>query len=45
MDATDRRDPITGVTIDRPDLPVYMPGTPTVSFTEYAELALGTIFR
>ncbi|NUB90685.1 hypothetical protein HT576_06585 [Haloterrigena sp. SYSU A121-1] len=45
MDATDPRDPITDVRLEEPDLPVYLPGTPTVSFTEYVELAIDSLRR
>ncbi|MFC6764889.1 hypothetical protein [Natrinema soli] len=38
MKRTENRDPITNVRLEQPDLPVYMPGTPTASFMEYIEL-------
>ena len=31
--------------IDQPEPPVYLPGTPTVSFVEYLEIAVKTLFR
>ncbi|WP_226039392.1 hypothetical protein [Natrinema sp. DC36] len=45
MDAPERRDPITGVSIERPDTPVYMPGTPTDSFTETLERIVSMVLR
>ncbi|MFB1062699.1 hypothetical protein [Natrinema sp. H-ect4] len=38
MKRTEYRDPITNVRLEQPDLPIYMPGTPTPSFIEYIEL-------
>lgn len=38
MKRTESRDPITNVRLEQPDLPVYLPGTPTASFGEYIEL-------
>lgn len=45
MDATEPRDPITNVPIEQSDPPIYLPGTPTVSFTEYIELFISMLLR
>ncbi|MFC4436640.1 MULTISPECIES: hypothetical protein [Natrialbaceae] len=45
MEETEPRDPITDVPIEQSDLPVYLPGTPTVSFTEYIERFVSMLFR
>ncbi|WP_187432913.1 hypothetical protein [Natronococcus pandeyae] len=45
MDEIEPRDPITGVPIEQDDPQVYLPGTPTVSFTRYLELAINRLFR
>ena len=45
MDAPEHTDPITGVRLEAPEDPVYMPGTPTASFLEYLELAVAVLRR
>ncbi|NHN49374.1 hypothetical protein G9464_17525 [Halostella sp. JP-L12] len=45
MDATEPRDSITNVPIQESDVPVYLPGTPTVAFTEYVELFIDELIR
>ncbi|WP_459807588.1 hypothetical protein [Halopiger thermotolerans] len=45
MDAPESRDPITGVRLERPEPPMYMPGTPTASFLEFLELAVAALRR
>lgn len=45
MEETESSDPIADVPIEQPDLDVYLPGTPTVSFTEYIELLVSMLLR
>lgn len=52
MDAIEREDTARTSDADQPDVPidqpepaVYLPGTPTVSFVEYLEVAVRTLFR
>lgn len=34
-----------GVPLEQSDPELYLPGTPTVSFLEYADIAVRTLFR
>ena len=45
MKPNESRDPITDVRLEQPEIPVYMPGTPTVSFLEYVELGVSMLRR
>ncbi|MFA9416985.1 hypothetical protein [Natrinema sp. HArc-T2] len=45
MSDSEPRDPITGVPMDDPDVPVYMPGTPTGSFLRFLERAVDMLRR
>ncbi|WP_171052371.1 hypothetical protein [Haloterrigena sp. H1] len=45
MNGPEDSDPITGVPIDDPDVPVYMPGTPTGSFLRFIERAVDMLWR
>ena len=45
MDEIEPKDPITSVPTEQADPPLYLPGTPTVSFTRYLELAISGLFR
>ncbi|WP_255168563.1 hypothetical protein [Natrononativus amylolyticus] len=45
MDESETRDPITGVQIEQSDVPLYLPGTPTLSFTTNLERLIGALFR
>ena len=38
MKAIESRDPITGVPVERTEVPVYLPGTPSTEFVEFVEL-------
>ncbi|ADD04178.1 uncharacterized protein Nmag_0591 [Natrialba magadii ATCC 43099] len=41
----ERRDPITNVPIDDGDVPVYLPGTPTLSFVRTIERVIDMVRR
>lgn len=45
MAALDPREPIETDPLDEDDVPVYLPGTPTLGFTRYIELFLDEYLR
>ncbi|MFP9193145.1 hypothetical protein [Natronosalvus vescus] len=45
METNEPRDPITNVPVEQSEPELYLPGTPTVSFTRYVELAISKLFR
>jgi hypothetical protein len=45
MEETEPSDPVGDVRIDQSDPALYLPGTPTVSFTEYVESFIDTLRR
>ncbi|WP_186336509.1 hypothetical protein [Natrarchaeobaculum aegyptiacum] len=45
MEDSPSRDPITGVSLEDDDVPIYLPGTPTLSFVRYIERAISMLRR
>lgn len=45
MEDYEPRDPITNVPVEQSEPDLYLPGTPTASFTRYLELAVSKLFR